>query len=76
MKKEDLLKAMSEIDSDLIKSSEYKKNRKGWIKWAAAAAGLALILFVAGNVDISPNQGTGQNAEGKQSQQEIKNGSG
>ena len=76
MKKEDLLKAMSEIDSDLIKSSEYKKNRKGWIKWAAAAAGLALILFVAGNVDIHQNQGTGQNAEGKQSQQEIKNGSG
>ena len=68
MKKEDLLKAMSEIDSELIRSSEYKKHPKGWIKWAAVAAGLALVLFVATKVDISPQQSGGQSAEVKSSE--------
>ena len=68
MKKEDLLKAMSEIDSELIRSSEYKKQPKGWIKWAAMAAGLALVLFVVTKVDISPQQSGGQSAEVKSSE--------
>lgn len=70
MKKEDLLKAMNEIDSELLKSSEYKKNQKGWIKWAVMAAGLALVLFAAITVDISPRQGDSQVAGGNESQSE------
>lgn len=69
MKKEDLLKAMSEIDSDLLKSSEYKKNKNGWIKWAAIAAGLVLVLFAVANMEISPNQSGGQKAERRSSQE-------
>lgn len=73
MKKEELLKAMSEIDSELLKSSEYKKNSKGWVKWAVLAAGLGLALLVATSVEISPREDGEAVAVG--SQQEEKQGS-
>lgn len=58
MTKENLIDALNGIDADMVEEAEQKKPTKLWLRWAAAAAAVAMVIGIAslmGKNDSSVN---------------------
>ena len=50
MKKEDFFEAMGDMDATFVEESGKRIERPAWVKWAAVAAGLALVIGIGAYV--------------------------